>query len=514
MTQINIRLFKRNFTDMLVVPDVKFDVQRMSWKTIGGADQATITATGNKNQLWELVELLRCPIEIFTKEKDPLWWGYIESVDLQLEMLRISITLEGMANRVCVVYSQVNTTGNAGERATTSWIQNDDSVAEYGTIETRSALSQGTEEQANTQAATILERLKLPLSKHQFRKSGQINATIHCAGWWKTLDWKYYANNAGKESYEESASELQALGDNSIRTKIAQSWLVSSAVAWQAQSVKVRVQRVGNPSDNMIVSLCADNSGAPGSVLANASLAGLTIDENMTWYELILSNRVSVNINTTYWLVVTRSGSVSGVNYYQLGVNEDLGYTNGVMRVWNGNSWIARSPDADLLFAVGGVIETSQQVRLISETGQFITGIDTEISSTVYASPYRDGDQSALTCIEELLNSGTGNQRRMFASVDVNRRVKIYEEPASGNRDYFISSDGHVNNWLNLPLRDYEIPVGVWAKLKDTIPATANVSKLADPSKVFIEGVEYDVEQEQVILTERDMQRMTDITVR
>lgn len=589
MSQLQTRISKRTFGEFVVHPGVTFNVQSLSRQAFGGPELAKIQATGPRDELWELIELLRCPVEIYTPERDPLWWGYVESVDLRVGAIQISVTLEGMANRICVTYSLVNGAGTVGERATTDWVQDDDSIAEFGTVEARFSLNQGSSEQATAQAESYLSRLGRPRRKPPtFEKQDEISATLNCAGWWKTLSWKYFANNDGKESYEESGTGLMPIGKgttattisfetgttqkikstdklmldfsanevifisgssanngaftiSSVRdvenggsyaivdeavvnegagaaitirgaTKCAESFQITSANGWLADTVRIRMKKEGNPADTVVVSLY---TALDGTLLASGSIQGADISENLNWVEAKLTPRVMLTQGTTYWIVIERSGVILTQDYYKVDTNEDIGYGNGVMKINDGAAWIDRVPDADMLFQVNGVEETTAQIaRILTSCGQFITGTDFEVASGVYSTPYRDGDSTAKDCIEELLTSGTANKRRMLATVDANRRIRIYEEPVSDNRDYLIRDDGHMDTWMSLPLEDFDIPAGVWARLRDIIPATADTSKLADLSRMFLEGVEYDIEMKQPNYIERDMQRMSDITAR
>ena len=75
--------------------------------------------------LWELLEVLRCPVQIRAAEGDLLWWGYINAIDIitvnpyaQIAMpIQVSASLETFANRVAVAYNAESDDGTTGERA-------------------------------------------------------------------------------------------------------------------------------------------------------------------------------------------------------------------------------------------------------------------------------------------------------------------------------------------------------------------------------------------------------------
>lgn len=501
----NVQVYDRGYATELTPPMVRFKPARLIWAAIGGPDEATLSVSGARSELSELIEKLRCPIEIIAVGR-VIWSGYIESVSLEVGKIAITVSIEDMYNRICLTYGEINTAGTTGERKETAWYEDADSVAVYGTKEKRISLNQATEEEAINRIQTDLARWKYPIASHEpiDGDNGTVSGIVTCRGWWHTLDWKYYANSAGKESYEEIGTGLQSVGDASSRMKLAQSITISSGVTWLANSIKLRMRRNENPTDNLVVSLCADASGAPGTVLASASLAGTDVDEDLNWHELMLGSKVTVVPGATYWIVVERSGAANGTNYYKIDANEDLEYAGGVLRLWNGSAWVARDPDADMLFQLGGVEETTTQLNQILNDGQFFTSIYDPVASGVYSSPWRDGDSTGQMCVEELMKSGTTNLRRLLATVDMQRVVRVSEEPVAGSDDYYLMSNGKLLDTLQRPLANWQWPVGVWAQLADLLPGSVDTSKIADPSRVFLERVIYNVEDDTVDWEERD----------
>ncbi|PKN85906.1 MAG: hypothetical protein CVU46_09485 [Chloroflexi bacterium HGW-Chloroflexi-8] len=585
MNDYSVQLYNRDFSQILRPYSLEFTPERISWSAIGGPSEAMIKATGPIIELWEMIERLRCPIEVIAPNKTMIWWGFIESVTIQTKSISVSVSLDQMSNRVCVTYAEVNVAGAVGERKTTTWYENADSIAAYGTKERRLSKSQATQSEAENYAQTQLDRLKYPITKHSFLNAddhSEGNVILTCAGWWKTLGWKYFEFSGGKESFEDIGIGLMALGKGLTSTtisfeahvdspkikdtteglldfstnetiyvlgsvanngtytisstrdldapagcyliveesvvngaagpsvtiqgavKCAQSFQISTIEGWLAASLRIRMKREGSPTDNVVVSLYSDSFGV-GTLLASGSLPGTTISENLNWVEISLNAMVFLDPATTYWIVVERDGAIDSKNYYKVDANEDLSYTSGVMKIWNGAAWVDRVPDADMLFQVGGVEEaTAQLERILVSGAQFFSAVDVDIDSGVYSSPYRDGDTTALQCVEDLLSSGTTNYRRILANVDFQRRVNLYEEPVSGSKDYYLYSDGSLHDWMGRKINKWDYPVGVWAKLADVIPASADTQKISDPSKVFIEKIVFNIKEDEIYLQERD----------
>lgn len=487
---IHVRLYEKALVNALLgFEKLSFEVEQMSWRAFGGCAVAKIKATGDQAQLWNLLTALRAGVEITDEKDDPVWWGYIEQVLVQDGKVSVGASLEKMANRIRCTYSEVNTAGTVGERAETAWVEDASSQAEYGVKELVVNLSEGTAEQALAKANMALAARSAPPGSIKFGKVSQASATITCAGWWKTLGWQFYAQSAGKEAYEDIVTGIQAFGDTSTRQKLAQSFQLASAVSWDAKTVRLRMKKEGTPTDTLTVKLCSDTAGAPGTVLVSGTLTGADIDENLNWVEFAMSARQTLVASTTYWITIERSGAASTANYYKCDANEALGYTRGLFRIYNG-SWVARSPDADLLFAVAGVQETSQQIEdIIDAESEFITSLITEIAAAVYSSPYRDGDRTALECAEELLETGTSSNFRMLTEVKRSRIVALWEEPDIGDNDYMLRSDGRMYTSMGQEIDPYHYPVGVWAQLVDVTPASVNLSGLTGLRSIFIEEV-------------------------
>lgn len=566
MTQLGVHFKRRDFGDAVMWPQVRFTVKQLRWRTPGGPEEAIIEAKGPQNALWELLEMLRCPVQIHERG-EPIWWGFVESATVRVGVLQVGLTLETMANRICVLYAETNMSGVSEGSVETSWIQDDLSVSMFGTKEQRISMQDGTAAQAAAYAARALAEMKNPQVDHQWVGNGESTATLVCRGWWDTLAWKYYANTGAKEGYEEIGNGLQTIGKGLISTtisfetgttqkikdstdgllafsaqeqiyvwgstsnngsysvsstrdldpggsylivnetvvnelagasitvqgpaKCAQSFQCAGGMAGAA-TIRLRVKREGTPADNLVVSLCADNAGVPGTVLASCTTLGTEIDENLKWHTFQLNTRVDLIAATTYWIVIERSGALDPDNYYKIDTNEDCGYTSGAFRITYGGSWLAATPDVDLVFSVGGQTETTAQLVEILNEAQFITAIDLECNSGIYAPSYRDGKMDAGLIVEDLLESGGPNGRRLHATVDVNRRVRIYEEPTPGVADCYLYANGALADSHDRLIETGRWTPGVWATLKDVIPDSLDLGTILNARRVFIERVIYD----------------------
>jgi hypothetical protein len=176
--------------------------------------------------------------------------------------------------------------------------------------------------------------------------------------------------------------------------------------------VQVRVRRYGSPTDSLKVALQTDNgSGIPSGVdLASATVseAALAV-EAYPWTAFTFANPPQLLGNTSYWLVLSRTGSVSAANYYLLAVDEKLSYPEGTFKTYNGSFWTARSVPADLVFKLSSVWESTD--LLLDAAGLFLNDpysrVSVECESGVYLTPTSDGLLPADRFAQSLLDLGT-----------------------------------------------------------------------------------------------------------
>ena len=496
---MKLKLYQRDFTDLIVPPDLEFTIERYGWSDMGGPKTATIQASGDLAALFELVNHLRAPVEIINDLGEAVWWGYLAELQINTGEINFGVDLETMFNDVAVAYTDQNV------RFTTQWSGDADSIAEYGQKEILLSKSDVTEADALQHRDTFLANAKHPIPTLQFSSGQDSTATLTCKGWIKTLEWLYYANATGKESYEISGTGGREIGEDD-RPWLAQSFMIASAIAWDASSIWLRPWKQGVegalPTDNLIVSIKEDFAGIPGITLASGQLSAADIGTSSEWLEFVLTPKVTLQPATAYWIQVTRSGSVAESNYFMVDTNVNAGYPRGHLYLWNtpSNSWgedIWGSFWGDLLFILVGNTETSNQITsLVSVCGQFLNGTIIEDESGLESNPYRDGESVGLYELEKLLNTGTINSRRLLCEVTRNRYLRVYEEPAkptTARSSYALNKNGQLT-MENLTEIDQSLcPVGVWCHLQDVIPASVDLSMVADPSLFLIEEAEFDV---------------------
>jgi hypothetical protein len=444
--------------------------------------------------------MLRCPVYLKDDARAKnVWWGYVNKVTINDDGQRFSVGLDSMANRIAVAHSYNN------QRFTTSWESNTESLTDYGQKDLLLTAREKSATMAAQFRSTELANRRYPVSTVGFRpkkrRGRDLSVRLDCLGWMASLDWRYYAEDEGQEEYQDFGSGEREIGEDD-RPKAAQGFQISSAAGWNATSIWLRVKKVGTPADNFQVALWSDTAGVPNAQIeACAVLAGGSITTSYVWYEFVLDSEQALALATQYWIHVSRSGAVDASNYYLIDANREQGYTNGNLFIQRSSdsSWYDKNMDA--LFRVTGEDSTTDQISdIVSTAGEFFLGTTIDNASGVNSGTYRAGDQTALYEVMELLKTGTTNNRRLLAEVTEIRKLRVFEEPAKDSANYTYSKGGEIrdeNDGLVLP---QDCPVGVWMLLKDFIPSTANISKLANPSPIFIEEAEYNVDREQYLI--------------
>lgn len=297
------------------------------------------------------------------------------------------------------------------------------------------------------------------------------------------------------DEFPSNTITLTALGP-----AVAQSWTMPVDIDWPVAEVYIRVKRVGTPADNLRVTLRADSAGSPaGTNIEAVDILGSTLDDEMQWLKVTFASTFYPVFGTTYWLMVTRSGSNSPTDYYVVELNEDAGY--GTLKLWNTVTWIPRAWGDDALtasmpFQIWGKTETTQQIlQMLSASSQFFDAFDFLNDSGKYSRLYREANQTAQTELENLLKAGTALDKRLLATVSADRVVHVFAEP-----DYDESSAPMLDVYntkhslldaSGQPYEEGRLPAGQWLTLTG-VPT--NVDKFVDMSHQFVERAEWDVE--------------------
>jgi len=472
---------------------VTFDVERYSKSVMGGCKKASIRVDGSRESLWEFAEFIRRPVEIIHNESgECVWWGYLAEVRIREENFSSDITIDSMANKVAVAYTEMN------KRETTAWSSNAVSVAEYGTFERLFSQREISTAAAEQRRDTKLELYKNPQVETRPQTSrGESQATLICRGWYEPMTRRYYSNDGGLEEYTNigwGEGGGREIGQDD-RPIMGQSFQLSSTSGWTATEIWLRMLKQGDPTDNILVTLYSDSGNEPNAELdAAAALDASTVTTAAKWTKFTLNTGTALSTGTTYWIRVARSGAVHSTVFCRVGHNAALGYPRGEMKLYSTilSTWVTKNMEANFK-VVGSVATTTQISNIVTDCGEFITSTVIEDASGINTHLYRNGDYTAWTEILALLDIGTSNDRRLLAEVTRPRRLRIYEEDAITTVNYKLSADGKLYTSAGRLVPPEDCFIGKWVALEDVVPDTVDTSVLASPSPVFIDEAEFDV---------------------
>jgi hypothetical protein len=201
---IQAHRYERDGSGIIPAAGVRATAERFSWRAVGGPHRATVAEEGPLPALAARFDALRCPLVLTSaRTAAPCWWGFIATVALEWQGVRLSATLDGLANYVtCQFTDQV---GGQTVEDIEGPVIDDVSVATYGIWESRIRISQGTAQQALAEATRELAIRRRPVPRYAF-DGGTSGArlTYEAWGWWEYLFRRYYATT-GTNSVETTA---------------------------------------------------------------------------------------------------------------------------------------------------------------------------------------------------------------------------------------------------------------------------------------------------------------------
>lgn len=213
MSDFSVRVFDHNWGRVLLPAGIEFEPQTWDANAIGGAGSAEVIATGDMLRLLELSNWVGYTIWIMSPDNEYIWWGDIDDVALTHAGTTIGTTLEGVANRIKVAFTD-DAPGGEMDAAETAWVQDDESIALYGKRERLlTAQNPIRAAQAEQMRDTLLGRVSRPIAVvgQLGPEGGETQVVLRCGGFWKRMGRVYYAEDNGLTEYVDG-STLWPLG--------------------------------------------------------------------------------------------------------------------------------------------------------------------------------------------------------------------------------------------------------------------------------------------------------------
>jgi hypothetical protein len=127
-------------------------------------------------------------------DAETVWEGYLNTVSAQIGQKPVTLSLDGMANRVRCTYTTV-----LGTPGTTSSVSDTPSQLLYGIKDRIVPLDASDATAAAYRAAIVLANLAYPKSREATQAmtgaQGEITLTLSFAGWYGTLEWLVTSNS-------------------------------------------------------------------------------------------------------------------------------------------------------------------------------------------------------------------------------------------------------------------------------------------------------------------------------
>lgn len=239
-----------------VLVPAMLDVQPQGWsaQAIGGPWDAQIAIGGALEELAGLSAWLGYRMDILNENGTPVWWGDITTVEITAGGVRRGVSLERMANRVMLRYTQRQPGGGAAA-ADTTWADNALSQAAYGIWERRISPPRSlSEAEATAQRGTALGVLSEPFYTLA-PDSGETAARLYCTGYWQRTKRLYYSQVAGMVAHTPSGEPMPlGLGFTSADVAfVARTDEIHSLAGWLSNfqaDMRVRVSGANQAGNN------------------------------------------------------------------------------------------------------------------------------------------------------------------------------------------------------------------------------------------------------------------------
>jgi hypothetical protein len=427
-----------------------WQVQEMDWVIPGGAHSAILSADiQNPTQISSemVTSWYGQAVEICNPAGEVLWHGWIESVSLEFDRLRLRWDGSQMTNRVIARYPTVSALLDPYRSwRYSSWVEDQAGVERLGAREKLLTLEHADAGSA-LQVATNHLSSKSKTSGTQIQlleKYTSPRLVLHASGWWQRLDWTLDSEEGGMLAHLPGGKSQQPFGLSGIE-RLAQRFQVGGT-AFALGQICLRAALIGAPADQVRVLICADNSARPGTVLATASLPNYALHGGWQWLTWHLDTALNLSAGSLAWLVVERSAGLNSSNHYVLETDDGRGYPDGELRCWNGSDWILLNQD--LRFCLLAVTETTGLMREVAERavqGGVLRGVQIWKDSGVQIPRWRTLEKTRRAALEEWLAIGCVDGNELSTLINPAGILEVFPLPRLAELPLQLGMDGRLH---------------------------------------------------------------------
>ena len=174
--------YNRDFSRRAVQP-AGLAVRSARWEAVGGPAEAELEAQpGCRLGLAELINLLRCPVELVEAGGGAAWWGYVDGFERINGRLGLKCTLQDMGNKVKVLFKDSEArTDQKALWSETGWADDLASQALYGEKQSVIRRPAGTHADAEGLQDVLLEVNAWPVAAPFVDGSNRSRTTVRFA---------------------------------------------------------------------------------------------------------------------------------------------------------------------------------------------------------------------------------------------------------------------------------------------------------------------------------------------
>ena len=303
-------------------------------EAIGTYGDAVMCAECDQETVWDYARRLGQEFEIADDNGECLWSGCVDEVTITCGRLEITYSMDNVYNAVKAIYFDAD-----GNQFETDWYEDQNSIDYYGRKELILRLNEASGDEAISKVRTLLNTQSCPVPQVSLRGSeSKPKAELRGISLWQKLAWEYIDCDGWRINML-NGNTAWPLGDTSANVELSQYAFNSQSTdePWTLGDICFRIQRVGNPTDPIEVSICptalpfpADplDSGIP---LATVQYTDTIIDENGVDTGIIdisdevlelkcvnISPMITIEPNEGYFVKISRTGPADPENYYEL----------------------------------------------------------------------------------------------------------------------------------------------------------------------------------------------------
>jgi hypothetical protein len=425
-----------------------WQVDAMDWSLPGGSCSAKISTHLKHNHVntpGDMKQWLGKAITIHNPAGDLLWDGWIEKVRLTTGRLSYQWDINSMNNRVLARYPLVSPILDPYRQwAYSNWVQDDALLDEIGAKESLITLSNANAASAQQAASQSLRPDGEITTSFSLSEAGEDSCLeISAIGWWQRLDWTMDGAESGLLAHLPGGKSKQVFGLSGTE-KLAQSFQTATDIFPLGQ-ICLRMALMAAPGDEVRVRVCTNMGGRPGTTIATASLPAYQLQGGWQWLNWQLDSVTHLAANSTYWLVIERSGALDINNHYTVETDDGPGYLQGECLKWNGSDWVALNQD--LRFALLAMEESSELIKdigLQAVAGGVLQGVQVWKESRFNLPRWRTPEQSRKARLEQWLQLGCQDQSRLSALVNADRILEVFSLPRIAGIPITLNSAGRL----------------------------------------------------------------------